>query len=237
MHPRLHPSQDEDDLVREYIPLVKHIASRMVLNIPLHIDFQDLYSSGLRGLLMALRRFEPGHKASFETYAKHRIHGAMIDDFRALDWIPRRVRRLTRKVQETVHTLEQQAGHFVTVEEVAKELKVPERMVKEAQKPVTLIKIDMVGIELDDDLHEELEDPNQESPALIVSRQETKEILMAKLNQLPDRQRMILLLYYFKNMRMLDIARSLDITQARACQIRTKALHGMQYNLHRADHD
>src|ERR1051325_2113747 len=110
----------ENDLVQQYLPLVNAILGRLAMTLPDHVDQDDLQSAGLVGLLQALRNYDPGSRNSFETYARVRIRGAMLDEFRRMDWVPRTVHEKARKIQQTMAELEQKLGHSPSEAQVAK---------------------------------------------------------------------------------------------------------------------
>src|SRR5262245_24276766 len=117
-------SVGEAEMVERYIPLVKHVVGRFAMTLPSHVDGEDLYSAGLTGLLSAVRQYNPNAGTSFETYARLRIRGAVVDELRRMDWVPRSVHAKARKVQAVMHQIEQKNGRLATEQEMAKALKI-----------------------------------------------------------------------------------------------------------------
>src|SRR5580765_2052486 len=168
---RLKPgSSTEAELVDKYIPLVRTVVSRLALTLPPHVDGEDLYSAGLGGLLSAIRQYDPTAGTAFETYARLRIRGAVFDELRRMDWVPRSVHTKARKVQGVMQTIEQRRGRAATDKEMAKALKIPvseyHQWVEEI-RPATFVCLDApFNGEYDDSVsqYESLPDPRQESP-------------------------------------------------------------------------
>src|SRR5580765_3766067 len=168
---RIRPgSAKEEELVHQYMPLVKSVVTRLAMTLPPHVDAEDLYSAGLGGLLSAIRQYDPTAGTAFETYARLRIRGAVFDELRRMDWVPRSVHTKARKVQGVMQTIEQRRGRAATDKEMAKALKIPvseyHQWVEEI-RPATFVCLDApFNGEYDDSVsqYESLPDPRQESP-------------------------------------------------------------------------
>lgn len=223
-------SQVEGNLLEEYLPLLKHIVGRLAMAMPSHVSHEDLHSAGLVGLLQAVRSYDPQGGASFETYARFRIRGAVIDELRRMDWVPRLIHDKSRKVQNAINELEQKTGTPPTEAETAAALGISlreyERWLEEI-RPVTFVCLDSAGHNGTQDgssLHETIIDEAQPNPADGASRNELKELIFKRLNQLPDMQRKVLSLYYLEGLRLREIAAAFELTESRICQIHSQAI-------------
>jgi RNA polymerase sigma factor for flagellar operon FliA len=220
----------EGDLVTHYLPLVKTVVGRLAMTLPAHVSLEDLHSAGLVGLLQALRSYRPGTGASFETFARFRIRGAVLDELRRMDWAPRSVHEKARQLQAALATLEQQQGRVPTDEELARSLKLSldeyYRLVEEV-RPATFVHLDSMAHPDTADptpLHESVPDEQQEIPAEAASRRELIELINHRLEQLPAVQRKVLALYYFEDLRLKEIAVIFGLTESRICQIHAQAI-------------
>jgi RNA polymerase sigma factor for flagellar operon FliA len=223
-------SAAEAVLVDKYIPLVKNVVGRLAMTLPPHVDGDDLYSAGLQGLLNAIRQFNPSAGTSFETYARVRVRGAIVDELRRMDWVPRSVHTKARKIQAAMQALEQKKGRVPTEQEVAKALKIPLEVYQrwlEETRPITFVCLDAAfNSEYDDSInqHDALADPRQEDPVDGTFRRELARLLADRLKLLPDMQRKVLALYYFEDMRLREIAEAFGLTESRICQIHAQAI-------------
>jgi RNA polymerase sigma factor FliA len=228
-------------LVEEYLPLVRNVVGRVAMSLPSHVDSQDLYSAGLTGLLQALRQFNPAAGTAFEVYARVHIRGAIFDELRRMDWVPRSVHAKARRVQAARQALEQRQSRVPTETEMARalDLSVPEyRHLQEEVRPATFICLDAaVQPEHEDGLshYESLPDHRQEDPHEGTARHELADMIAEQLQQLPDMQRQVLALYYFEDMRLREIALIFRLTESRICQIHAQALQSIKARLERFD--
>ncbi|MBM3847867.1 MAG: FliA/WhiG family RNA polymerase sigma factor [Verrucomicrobia bacterium] len=234
-------SAEEAQFVEESLPIVRSVVARVSLGLPTHVDSDDLYSAGLAGLLNAVRAFNPKAGTSFETYARVRIRGAILDELRRMDWIPRSVHTKARKIQTASKDIEARIGRPPTDEEIAKELKLS---TKEYQRwaleirPATIINLDAdLQSDTDDSLsqYESLGDVRAEDPVEGAFRHELSRVIAEQLHQLPDMQRKVLALYYFEEMRLAEIAVAFNLTESRICQIHAQALQTIKGCLQRCD--
>jgi RNA polymerase sigma factor for flagellar operon FliA len=220
----------EGDLVTHYLPLVKTVVGRLAMTLPAHVSLEDLQSAGLVGLLQAMRSYRPGTGASFETFARFRIRGAVLDELRRMDWVPRSVHDKARKLQAALAALEQQQGRAPTDEELARSLKLSLEdyyQLLEDVRPATFVHLDnMMHPDTADPtpLHESVPDEQQEVPGEAASRRELVELINHRLEHLPAVQRKVLALYYCEDLRLKEIAVIFGLTESRICQIHAQAI-------------
>jgi RNA polymerase sigma factor for flagellar operon FliA len=239
---RLRPgSVTEAELVDKYIPLVRTVVARLAMTLPPHVDGEDLYSAGLSGLLNAIRQYDPTAGTAFETYARLRIRGAILDELRRMDWVPRSVHTKARKVQAVMQQLEQAKGRAATETEVAKSLKISLSEYQEwleEIRPATFVCLDAAfHSDFDDSLsqYESLPDQRQENPLDGTFRREVARLVSERLQQLPEMQRKVLALYYFEDMRLREIAEAFGLTESRICQIHAQAIASIKNYLQKFD--
>lgn len=231
----------EERLIQEYLPLVKAVVGRLAMALPAHVDADDLHSAGLVGLLNAVRNYDAGAGTSFETYARIRIRGAVFDELRKLDWVPRSVHSKARKIQLAMQEVEQRHGRLPTDHEVARELNIPvpeyHRWLADV-RPATFVCLDAApSAESDDGAtnYECVADLSVESPEEGVNRRELADLVAARIQQLPEMQRKVLALYYFEGMRLREIAEAFGVTESRICQIHSQAILAIKAHLRRKD--
>ena len=220
----------ESQLVEKYVPLVKNVVGRLAMTLPPHVDGEDLYSAGLTGLLSAVRQYNPNAGTSFETYARLRIRGAVFDELRRMDWVPRSVHTKARRVQAVMNEIEQKKGRVATEQEMAAALKIsiPEyHQWLEEIRPATFVCLDAAfNNDFDDSIsqYESLADQRQEDPLDGTSRREVAKVIADRLQELPEMQRKVLALYYFEDMRLREIAEGFGLTESRICQIHAQGI-------------
>jgi RNA polymerase sigma factor for flagellar operon FliA len=230
-------SDSENALIETYLPLVSSIASRLAMSLPDHVSQDDLYSSGLVGLLQALRNYDPACGASFETYARTRVRGAMLDELRKMDWVPRTIHEKARKIQGVMARLEQKLGQAPTETQMAAALSIS--MVEYGKllteiRPATFVCLDTVSSENDTgDLYEVVANSADESPLEQISRRELKQVILKRIKEMPDAQRKVLALYYGEEMHLREIAEVLGLTESRICQIHAQAILSIRAYLQR----
>ncbi len=231
----------EEEIVKRHLPLVKTVVGRLAMTLPPHVDMEDLYSSGLVGLLNAIRKYDPTSNASFESYARVRIRGSVIDELRRLDWVPRSVHSKARKVKEAMMRLEQEKGRTPTEREMAEELEIPLNDYRDLLveiKPASFISIDSVSGSDEGEgasFAETVADERLESPEDGASRRELAQLIAEQLEQLPEMQRKVLALYYFEDLRLREIAEVFGLTESRICQIHAQAITSIKAYLKRHD--
>lgn len=225
---------DEKDLIERYLPLVRNVVDRIKLNVPAHVDADDLYSVGITGLIAAVRKFDPNQGSTFASYAAMRIRGAILDELRRMDWCPRRARARSRKLKTAINDVEQKVGRAATDVEVRTFLGLNEveyaKWVEEA-KPVTFIAIDQ-NPESEGgggaSLHELLADESDKTGRDNLEKAELLQLLTQRIAELPDIPKKILAMYYFENMRLAEIAAVFGLTESRICQIHSQTILGLR---------
>ena len=229
--------EERDDLARErlvlaYSPLVKYVAGRMASGLPAHVEEGDLISYGLLGLISAVKRYDPGRQIKFETFAITRIKGSIIDELRSLDWVPRSVRAKAREIEKVNSSLEHKLQRAPTDTEMAKAL---ETTVEQFQASLTQISNSSV-VALDElwsladasgdqvSLLDTIQDPNAIDPAHAMDVSERKDRLADAIERLPDREKLVVALYYYENLTLREIGDVLGVTESRVSQLHTKAI-------------
>ncbi len=221
-----------DRLILAYSPLVKYVAGRMGNGLPAHIEEADLISYGLLGLISALERFDPDREIKFETYAISRIKGSIIDELRSLDWVPRSVRSKAREIEKAITVLEHRLQRAPTDAEIAAELSISEDEFHQALSQIattSIVALDELwaisGSDGDQSsLIDTLEDPKGKDPSRMLDLSEMKARLAAAIDALPDRERIVIALYYYENLTLREIGEVLGVTESRVSQLHTKAI-------------
>ena len=229
----------ENALVEKYLPLVSAVMGRLAMTLPDHVDHDDLYSTGLLGLLQAMRNYDPTCGTSFETYARVRVRGAMLDELRRMDWVPRTIHEKARKVKNMMTQLEQSTGKTPTEAQMAKALGISvkeyEALLNEV-RPAAFVCLDAAGAAEDSDggaLHEVIADLTEDSPVEKVSQRELKQVIFERMKELPEMQRKVLALYYVEDMHLREIAEVFGLTESRICQIHSQAILAIRAYLQR----
>jgi RNA polymerase sigma factor for flagellar operon FliA len=220
-----------DRLILHYAPLVKYVAGRVGSGLPAHVEQADLVSYGTFGLIDAITRFEPEREVKFESYAMARIRGAIIDELRNTDWIPRSVRMKARQYERTVAELEARLQRSPTAEEVADALEMDVEDVRKFLGQLSLVNVVALDELMTDEegggaprLVDTLQDANALDPQAMAEHGEARQLLGRAVEQLPDREKVVVSLYYFEGLTLADIGRVLGVTESRICQLHTKAV-------------
>lgn len=219
-------SEERDHLVESFLPHVKFIADRIAMKLPPSVESDDLYSAGVIGLIDAVEKFDPARGVLFKTYAELRIRGAILDSLRELDWVPRSVRRRAREVEATYLRIEQEKGRPAEDTEVAARLGLSLRdfhaLLTEFQG------LTITGLDQNDDDDEprqkQLSNDPLDTPYAHYEQTELKENLTAAIDELPERERKVIALYYVEELTMKEIGQVLGVTESRVSQMRTQAV-------------
>jgi RNA polymerase sigma factor for flagellar operon FliA len=221
-----------DRLVVEYAPLIKYIAQKIAARLPTNIELDDLMSSGVIGLMDAIEKYDASRDNKFKTYAEFRIRGAILDELRAQDWVPRSVREKAKALERCYSRIEQQKGRQATDEEVCSELGISQQEYHEMLsqvRSVSLLSFDDVQNFSKADkraLHGFSDVSNYKSPTPFseVNHAALKRMISEAINDLPEKQRLVLSLYYYEDLNLKEIGRVLDVTESRVSQLHTQAI-------------
>jgi RNA polymerase sigma factor for flagellar operon FliA len=233
---------DRDDVTRNrllelYLPLVRYTAERIRTKLPDEVNVEDLFSAGILGLMDAVKAFDPKRGVKFETYCAPRIRGAILDELRSLDWVPRLVRSRAHKLNEAVVKLEAALGRKPNDRELADHMKLPlgefHKLQRDA-KAVTLVSLSRKWFETDShkDVREIdiLEDKRSEDPHYSAQRKDVRDLVTRGLSRA---ERLIVMLYYFEEMTMKEIGETLDLSESRVSQMHSAVLERLRHQLDR----
>ena len=224
--------QAKDKILAEYTSLVKYTAQRIALNLPKSVELDDLIGSGVFGLIKAVETFDPGLGFKFETYATHKISGAILDELRAMDWVPRSVRQKSRTVQQAYAKLEQRLGRIPYDDEVANELGLSMSEFEELLSEVATTTVISLDESLPDrggdskslSLIDTIEDSSGTNPLKELGQQEVKRILKETISDLPEKEKLVVALYHYEELTLREIGEVLGITESRVSQIHSKCM-------------
>ncbi|SDI05536.1 RNA polymerase sigma factor FliA [Propionivibrio dicarboxylicus] len=218
---------DRDQLVQRFAPLVKRIAYHLMARLPASIQVDDLIQNGMMGLLDAIGRFESGMGAQFETYATQRIRGAMLDGLRDNDWLPRNLRRDFRRIESAIAKLEQENGRPPSENELAAALGMSlaeyQKMLQDARGHQLVSFEDLVEDGDDDYLERHLADPSRE-PSRLLEEEGLHRLLVEGIEMLPERERLMMALYYEQDLNLREIGEVMGVTESRVCQLHSQAV-------------
>jgi len=222
-------SQEKENIIKEFLPVVRYTAYRLSWRLPPQISVDDLISVGLNGLFDAMERFEQG-KVKLKTYAQYRIKGAMLDELRAVEWIPRSRKKKINRLKEARGKLEQELERHPEDEEVAAALQISldeyYHILEEAKSGVAL-KFEDYGALSEGhpiNLMDNIEDPNEKNPLNILVELDQKKVIARLIEELPEKEKMVLSLYYWEELTMKEIGAVLGLTESRVCQLHNQAL-------------
>lgn len=230
---------EKEDLIKSYLPLVKKVVHRLSGRLPKDVDMREMLNSGIIGLVDALEKYDPRHETNFSTYAQFRIRGAILDSFRSQDWLPRSLRFKSHKIEAAYQRIEQRLGRPATDEEVAVEL---ELSVDELQEllgevgSIVMLSFEELGFGHGEERFkaEELLASRTVDPLLKLLTGEKVELIARALDRLPDKERLVISLYFYEELNLKEIGEILGVTESRASQIRSRALIRLKNYLKRA---
>jgi len=227
-----------DMFVKQYAPLVKYVAGKVAIGMPHNVEFDDLVGFGVFGLFDAIEKFDPDKHVKFKTYAVTRIRGAIFDELRSIDWVPRSVRQKSREIEDAIHRLEASLGRAASDEEVANELNMD---LEEFQKIMMKISgtsiLSLNDVWYNDDENDKvtivdsIESPNSMNPDTIVEKEEIKRVIVEAINELPEKEKKVLVLYYYEDLTLKEIGKVLEVTESRISQLHTKAIMRLRSKL------
>jgi RNA polymerase sigma factor for flagellar operon FliA len=217
--------------IKQYAPLVKYVAGKVAVGMPHNVEFDDLVGFGVFGLLDAIDKFDPDKNVKFKTYAVTRIRGAIFDELRTIDWVPRSIRQKTREMEEAIGSLEAQLGRTATDQEIANSLGLDEKeYIKTMMKisGTTMLSLNDVWFSGDENdkvsIGDSIESPASLNPDVIVEKDEIRRVIVEAIEELPDKEKKILVLYYYEDLTLKEIGEVLEVTESRVSQLHTKAI-------------
>lgn len=218
---------DREQLVQRFVPLVKRIAYHLMARLPASVQFEDLVQNGMLGLLDAMDRFEEGFGAQFETYATQRVRGAMLDGLRENDWLPRNLRRELRRIESAISQLEHAHGRSPSERELADALGMSladyQKTLQDARGHQLVYFEDLAG-EGDEDFLERHISDHDADPATILADRNVREVLVKAIDRLPEREKMMMALYYEEELNLREIGEVMGVTESRVCQLHSQAI-------------
>ncbi|HKL86964.1 MAG TPA: RNA polymerase sigma factor WhiG [Treponemataceae bacterium] len=217
-------------LIKQYAPLVKYVAGKVAVGMPSNVEFDDLVGFGVFGLLDAIEKYDPDKNVKFKTYAVTRIRGSIFDELRSLDWVPRSVRQKTKEIEEAIVRLESKLGRTVSDNEIAGSLGISETEFHQTLYKISgtsIISLNDVWYSGDDSdsisIGDTIESPISMNPDVIVEKEEIKRVIVEAINELPEKEKMVLVLYYYEDLTLKEIGQVLNVTESRISQLHTKA--------------
>jgi RNA polymerase sigma factor for flagellar operon FliA len=231
---RLRTPELREKLIIEYAPLVKLVAGRLSMYLGYNVEYEDLVSYGIFGLIDAIDKFDMEKEVKFETYASLRIKGAILDQIRRMDWIPRTVRQRQRQIENAIKELERRNGKLPNDCEVAKFLGISEDEYTEWQneaKADSLVSLNEYVEQGNDISSEKSRSSDYDMPERVVEKEELKKVLVSSMENLTDKEKKVILLYYYEDLTLKEISSVLDVTESRVSQLHTKALQKMKVKM------
>lgn len=224
-----------EQLITHYLYLVKYAVGRMLVHLPSHLEADDLSGYGLIGLIQAVEKFELARNIRFETFATQRIRGAILDQLRALDWLPRSLRKKAKDIEKAIQTLEQNTGNSPSEADIAQALNIDVTTLRLwlSETSFLMLSFDYVLSPVESDgnrFGDTLADPTP-GPAEQAQKKVLNDALISALKHLPEREQHLVSLYYFEGLTLKEIGHVLKVSEARVCQLHAKALHQLRSRL------
>ncbi len=231
------PPELKEKIVLQHTPLIRYIVNRIAVRLPSHIDLDDLQNTGVIGLMDAIDKYDPDKNCKFKTYAEFRIKGAILDQLRSLDWVPRSIRQKSRRLEQAYTEVEQRLGRSATENEVAGTLGIELdqfHFLLNQVRGISMINLDELrsGGDSDQPMHGDIfEDVKAENPFMSLKSREMRQAVAECIGILPEKERLVISLYYYEDLNMKEIGNVLGITESRVCQIHTKAVARLRSKL------
>ncbi len=220
-----------EKLILEYAPIVKLVAGRLSMYLGYNVEYEDLVSYGIFGLIDAIDKFDNMKAVKFETYASLRIRGAILDQIRKMDWIPRTIRQKQKKIDAAIKEIETTTGHAASDSEIAVSLGITDDDYQDWQSQMKITGV----VSLDEFMETGSEVPNErnnqqrfDSPEEVIEKSELKEMLSQALELLTEKEQKVILLYYYEDMTLKEISNVLEVSESRISQLHTRALQKMK---------
>ncbi|MCQ2577094.1 MAG: RNA polymerase sigma factor WhiG [Treponema sp.] len=219
-----------DKFIRQYMALVKYVAGKVSVGLPNSVEYEDLVGFGQFGLLDAIKKYDPAKGVKFKTYAVTRIRGAIFDELRQLDWVPRSVRQKSREIEDAICELESKLGRSATDSEVANSLNMSEEEYHRTLMRVSgtsILSLNDVWNSSDDQdsmsIGDTVESPASLNPEMIAEREAIKKVIVEAIQELPEKEKMVIVLYYHEELTFKEIGEVLEVSESRISQLHTKA--------------
>lgn len=221
-----------DKFIEQYMPLVKYVAGKLAVGMPSNVEYDDLVGFGQFGLLDAINKYDPAKNVKFKTYAVTRIRGSIIDELRAIDWVPRSVRQKTKEIEDAIYNLESKLGRPASDFEIAQSLHISEEEYHKAVMKVSCTSVLSLndvwftgnGEEKENNaIGNNIEAPSSLNPDKIAERDEIKKVIAQAISELPEKEKMVIVLYYHEDLTFKEIGEVLEVSESRVSQLHTKA--------------
>ncbi len=229
----------KEDLVNYYLPFVNQIVNRVKISLPLSISKEELVSHGIFGLFDAMLKFDPNRGYKFETYAYPRIKGAILDGLRAMDWMPTNLRQKEKKIVNLIGEMEQRLGRTVSDEELAEEMGFSTKdlyNLLDQLNVTTVLSLDKMlspDGEESASLLDTVGDSPEKSPESLLDQSEVKRVLVDAINKLPEKEKLVVALYYYEGLNLKEISKVMSLSESRISQLHTKAIFRLRGRLSR----
>ena len=231
-------TENREEVIKRYSPMIKYVANRIAMRLPPHIEVDDLISVGVLGLMDAISKYDSSRGAKFKTYAEFRVRGAILDELRAMDWVPRSIRQKASNVDKVVQTLQAKLSRSPEDEEVAKEMGLTLDQFHDTlneTKSIPIFSLEDLGIAKESGEQQSLLDclagKADADPQTQIRLIELKEIIAKAIDALPEKERLMVSLYYYEELTMKEIGAVLEITESRVSQIHSKAVYRLRTKL------
>ncbi len=224
-----------EQLILEYAPLVKLVAGRLSMYLGFNVEYDDLVSYGIFGLIDAIDKFDLMKDVKFETYASLRIRGSILDQIRKMDWIPRTIRQRQKKIEAAIRDIERDSGHVATDAEIAAKMEISEDEYQNWQNQMKVTGVVSLNefVEQGSDIPEDHNNSGSSfvKPEEAIEKEELKKMLAQSLEKLTDKERKVILLYYYEELTLKEISEVLEVSESRVSQLHTRALQKMREKL------
>ena len=231
-------TENREEVIKRYSPMIKYVANRIAMRLPPHIEVDDLISVGVLGLMDAISKYDSSRGAKFKTYAEFRVRGAILDELRAMDWVPRSIRQKASNVDKVVQSLQAKLSRSPEDEEVAKEMGISLDQFHDTlneTKSIPIFSLEDLGIAKESGEQQSLLDclagKADADPQTQIRLIELKEIIAKAIDALPEKERLMVSLYYYEELTMKEIGAVLEITESRVSQIHSKAVYRLRTKL------